>query len=190
MYPVKTKKDIQVLAPMYRCPAGINELNEEIQELVNPGREEDTLIHNAQKFRVDDKVIQLVNRSEKNIMNGDIGIITNLIFRDGEYKGVTVLFDTLEIDYTLEELDDLKLAYAISIHKSQGSEFELVIMPVSSSYKRMLYKKLIYTAVTRAKKRLIIIGEPNAFMYGIRNNNEITRKTSLLEKLLNNLNKK
>ena len=180
------KKDIQVLAPMYRCPAGINELNEEIQELVNPGREEDTLIHNAQKFRVDDKVIQLVNRSEKNIMNGDIGIITNLIFRDGEYKGVTVLFDTLEIDYTLEELDDLKLAYAISIHKSQGSEFDMVIMPFTNSYFYMLKRKLIYTGITRAKKNLVLIGDIKSLQMGI-SKIEVNRKTILKEKIRENI---
>ena len=176
------KKDIQVLAPMYRCPAGINELNEEIQELVNPGREEDTLIHNAQKFRVDDKVIQLVNRSEKNIMNGDIGIITNLIFRDGEYKGVSVAFDTLEVDYTLDELDDLKLAYAISIHKSQGSEFDIVIMPFTNSYFYMLKRKLIYTGLTRAKKNLVLIGDIKSLQMGI-SKIEINRKTILKEKI-------
>ncbi len=176
------KKDIQVLAPMYRCPAGINELNEEIQELVNPGRKEDTLIHNAQKFRVDDKVIQLVNRSEKNIMNGDIGIITNLIFRDGEYKGVSVAFDTLEVDYSLDELDDLKLAYAISIHKSQGSEFDIVIMPFTNSYFYMLKRKLIYTGLTRAKKNLVLIGDIKSLQMGI-SKIEINRKTILKEKI-------
>lgn len=180
------KKDIQVLAPMYRCPSGINELNEAIQELVNPAREEDTLIHNAQKFRVDDKVIQLVNRSEKNIMNGDIGIITNLIYRDGEYKGVTVLFDLVEVDYTLEELDDLKLAYAISIHKAQGSEFDLVIMPFTNSYFYMLKRKLIYTGLTRAKKNLVLIGDIKSLQMGI-SKIETNRKTILKEKIRENI---
>lgn len=180
------KKDIQVLAPMYRCPSGINELNEEIQAIVNPGREEDTLVHNSQKFRVDDKVIQLVNRSEKNIMNGDIGIITNLTFRDGEYKGVTVAFDTLQVDYTLEELDDLKLAYAISIHKSQGSEFDLVIMPFTNSYYYMLKRKLIYTGITRAKKNLVLIGDIKSLQMGI-SKIEINRKTILKEKIRENI---
>ena len=176
------KKDIQVLAPMYRCQAGINELNERIQELVNPGMDEDTLIHNTQKFRVDDKVIQLVNRSEKNIMNGDIGIITNLTFRDGEYKGVTVAYDTVEVDYSLEELDDLKLAYAISIHKSQGSEFDMVIMPFTNSYFYMLKRKLIYTGMTRAKKNLVLIGDIKSLQQGI-TKIEINRKTILREKI-------
>ena len=103
---------------------------------------------------------------------------------------MTIDYDTNIVTYTSKDFNKFKHGFIISIHKSQGSEFELVIIPVSSSYKRMLYKKLIYTAVTRAKKRLIIIGEPMAFMYGIRNNNEIQRKTGLLEKMLNNLNKK
>lgn len=176
------KKDIQVLAPMYRCPAGINELNERIQEIVNPGREEDTLVHNSQAFRIDDKVIQLVNRSEKNIMNGDIGIISNLIFRDGEYKGVTVTFDFGDVDYTLDEMDDLKLAYAISIHKSQGSEFDIVIMPFTNSYFYMLKRKLIYTGITRAKKNLVLIGDVKSLQMGI-SKIEINRKTILCNKI-------
>ena len=176
------KKDIQVLAPMYRCPIGINELNDHIQEIVNPGREEDTLVHNSQNFRVDDKVIQLVNRSEKNIMNGDIGIISNLIFRDGEYKGVTVSFDFGDVDYTIDEMEDLKLAYAISIHKSQGSEFDIVIMPFTNSYFYMLKRKLIYTGLTRAKKNLVLIGDVKSLQMGI-SKIEINRKTILCTKI-------
>lgn len=176
------KKDIQVLAPMYRCPIGINELNDHIQEIVNPGREEDTLVYNSQNFRVDDKVIQLVNRSEKNIMNGDIGIISNLIFRDGEYKGVTVSFDFGDVDYTIDEMEDLKLAYAISIHKSQGSEFDIVIMPFTNSYFYMLKRKLIYTGLTRAKKNLVLIGDVKSLQMGI-SKIEINRKTILCTKI-------
>ncbi|MBQ8293415.1 MAG: ATP-dependent RecD-like DNA helicase [Bacilli bacterium] len=176
------KKDIQVLAPMYRCPAGINELNERIQEVVNPSRDDDTFVHNSQKFRIGDKVIQLVNRSEKNVMNGDIGIISNLMFRDGEYKGVSVAFDFGEVDYTKDEMDDLKLAYAISIHKSQGSEFDIVIMPFTNSYFYMLKRKLIYTGITRAKKNLVLIGDVKSLQLGI-TKIEINRKTILCQKI-------
>lgn len=176
------KKDIQVLAPMYRCAAGINELNERIQEVVNPGCEEDTLTHHSQNFRINDKVIQLVNRSEKNIMNGDIGIISNLIFRDGEYKGVTVSYDLGKVDYTLDEMDDLKLAYAISIHKAQGSEFDIVIMPFTNSYFYMLKRKLIYTGITRAKKNLVLIGDIKSLQTGI-SKIEFNRKTILGTKI-------
>ena len=183
------KKDIQILAPMYRCPIGINELNEKIQEVVNPGRDEETLTHNSQFFRIDDKVIQLVNRSEKGVMNGDIGIISNLIFRDGEYKGVTVDFDFGSVDYTIEEMDDLKLAYAISIHKSQGSEFEIVIMPFTNSYRFMLKRKLIYTGLTRAKKNLVLIGDVNSLSRGI-TRLEDNRKTILVEKIRDSISPK
>lgn len=183
------KRDIQVLAPMYRCPIGINELNERIQEVVNPGREDETLTHNSQFFRVDDKVIQLVNRSEKGVMNGDIGIISNLIFRDGEYKGVSVLYDFGYVDYTIEEMDDLKLAYAISIHKSQGSEFDIVIMPFTNNYRFMLKRKLIYTGMTRAKKNLVLIGDINSLSRGIIRL-EDNRKTILIEKIRDSINPK
>ncbi len=176
------KKDIQVLAPMYRCKAGINELNERIQEIVNPSIPEETIIHNSQSFRLGDKVIQLVNRSEKNIMNGDIGIISNLIFRDGEYKGVSVTYDFGDVEYNIEEMDDLKLAYAISIHKSQGSEFDLVIMPFTNSYFYMLKRKLIYTGITRAKKNLVLIGDVKSLNLGI-SKIEINRKTILSTKI-------
>lgn len=183
------KRDIQVLAPMYRCPIGINELNERIQKVVNPGREDETLTHNSQFFRVDDKVIQLVNRSEKGVMNGDIGIISNLIFRDGEYKGVSVLYDFGYVDYTIEEMDDLKLAYAISIHKSQGSEFDIVIMPFTNNYRFMLKRKLIYTGMTRAKKNLVLIGDINSLSRGIIRL-EDNRKTILIEKIRDSINPK
>ena len=183
------KRDIQILAPMYRCPIGINELNERIQEVVNPGRENETLVHNSQSFRVDDKVIQLVNRSEKGVMNGDIGIISNLIFRDGEYKGVSVAFDFGYVDYTIEEMDDLKLAYAISIHKSQGSEFDIVIMPFTNNYRFMLKRKLIYTGMTRAKKNLVLIGDVNSLVRGI-SRLEDNRKTILIEKIRDSINPK
>ena len=183
------KKDIQILAPMYRCPIGINEINEKVQEVVNPGRLEETLTHNSQFFRIDDKVIQLVNRSEKGVMNGDIGIISNLIYRDGEYKGVTVDFDFGSVDYTIEEMDDLKLAYAISIHKSQGSEFEIVIMPFTNSYRFMLKRKLIYTGLTRAKKNLVLIGDVTSLSRGI-TRLEDNRKTILVEKIRDSISPK
>ena len=129
------------------------------QEILNPYREADGEIdHFSRKFRINDKVIQLVNRSDKQVMNGDIGIVNNFIYQSGKIKGLTVLFDIGAVDYTLEELSDLSHAYAISIHKAQGSEFEIVLIPISAEYNRMLKRKLIYTAITRAKKSLMLIG--------------------------------
>jgi len=178
-------RDIQVLIPMYRGEVGINEFNRSIQEELNPHRiGEDEISHLGRKFRIDDKVLQLVNRSEKAVMNGDIGTIIGFLRKEGEPKGIKVLFDFGAVEYTLDELEDLNHAYAISVHKSQGSEFELVIMPISSKHFIMLKKKLIYTAVTRAKKSLLMIGNVQALNRGIRFVEE-GRQTTLKEKIRN-----
>ena len=185
-------KRVQLMAPMYAGVNGIDNINKVLQDVFNPtdiGKRE--LRVGDVTYRENDKVLQLVNDPDNNVFNGDIGIIKNI-----EYKGksgsaeITIDYYGNKVIYKQKDFNKFKHGFIISIHKSQGSEFELVIIPVSSSYRRMLYKKLIYTAVTRAKKRLIIIGEANSFMYGVRNNSEVVRKTNLLEKLYNNLNKK
>ena len=185
-------KRVQLMAPMYAGVNGIDNINKVLQDVFNPIQlEKRELRVGDVTYRENDKILQLVNDPDNNVFNGDIGIIKNI-----EYKGksgsaeITIDYYGNKVIYKQKDFNKFKHGFIISIHKSQGSEFELVIIPVSSSYRRMLYKKLIYTAVTRAKKRLIIIGEANAFMYGVRNNNEIVRKTNLLEKLYNNLNKK
>jgi len=185
-------KRVQIMAPMYAGVNGIDNINKVLQDVFNPIELDKRELRLGDiTYRENDKVLQLVNDPDNNVFNGDIGIIKNI-----EYKGksgsqeITIDYYGNLVTYKQKEFNKFKHGYIISIHKSQGSEFELVIMPVSSSYKRMLYKKLIYTGITRAKKRLILIGEPGAFMYGVRNNNEIVRKTNLLEKMLNTLNKK
>jgi len=178
-------RDIQVLIPMYRGEVGINAINDQIQALVNPlahGSKEE-IKYNGQIFRVNDKVIQLVNRSEKNVMNGDIGIIMNYLYKDKAINGVNVLFDTGFVEYTWEEMEDLKLAYAISVHKSQGSEFDTVIVPFVTEHRFMLRRKLIYTAVTRAKKHLVMLGNLQRLYYGI-NRIEDPRQTILAQKIV------
>ena len=184
-------KRVQLMAPMYAGVNGIDNINKVLQDVFNPVElNKKEIKYGDVTYRENDKVLQLVNDPDNNVFNGDVGVIKKI-----DYKGksgkveITIDYDSTLVTYTLKDFNKFKHGFIISIHKSQGSEFELVIMPVSSSYKRMLYKKLIYTGVTRAKKRLIIIGEPMSFMYGIRNNNEIVRKTGLLEKLLNCLNK-
>jgi len=185
-------KRVQIMAPMYAGVNGIDNINKVLQDVFNPVElDKKELRLGDVTYRENDKVLQLVNDPDNNVFNGDIGVIKNI-----NYKGksgtseITIDYYGNLVTYKQKEFNKFKHGYIISIHKSQGSEFELVIMPISSSYKRMLYKKLIYTGITRAKKRLILIGEPQAFMYGIKNNNEVVRKTNLLEKLLNNLNKK
>ena len=185
-------KRVQLMAPMYAGVNGIDNINKVLQDVFNPVElNKKEIKYGEVTYRENDKVLQLVNDPDNNVFNGDIGVIKNINYKGKSDKPeITIDYDSTLVTYTLKDFNKFKHGFIISIHKSQGSEFELVIMPVSSSYKRMLYKKLIYTAVTRAKRKLIIIGEPMAFMYGIRNNNEYSRKTGLLEKLLNYLNKK
>lgn len=155
-------KDIQILIPMYRGMVGIDEVNKEIQNLVNPKKDIENfeINHFSKTYRVNDKIIQLINRPEKGIMNGDIGYIASLnTNEDGEVIGISAVFDDVKVDYTKEELEEITLAYAITIHKAQGSEFNVVIMPISSMYYPMLKRKLIYTGITRAKEKLIMLGD-------------------------------
>lgn len=178
-------EDIQILAPMYKGNVGIDQINLNLQNLINPKSDVKKEIQFGNKiFRQGDKVIQLVNRPQDFVMNGDIGFVTHVFPEDNEdHVKLIVSFDDLEVKYTETELDQLSLAYCISIHKSQGSEFPIVIVVISKSYSIMLQKKLIYTAVTRAKKSLILLGDPYAFINAIRNNQIIQRQTSLQNRL-------
>ena len=127
---------------------------------------------------------------EENIYNGDIGVIKCINYANSSKSGkneIIIDFDGNLVSFTPKDFSKFKHGYIISIHKSQGSEFELVVMPICNSYKRMLYRKLIYTGITRAKKKLILLGDAMAFKYSVMNNNEYIRKTSLLEKITNNL---
>lgn len=180
-------KRVQIMAPMYASINGIDNLNIELQEVFNPqDNSKNEIKYGDVIYRENDKILQLVNMPEENIYNGDIGIIKNIIKQDKKYE-IYIDFDGNLVKYTAKDLNKIKHGYVITIHKSQGSEFELVIIPVCSNYKRMLYRKLIYTAITRAKKKLILIGEVDAFVYCINNNNEKIRKTSLKEELVNNI---
>lgn len=176
--------DIQILVPMYKGSVGIDAFNHHMQEHFNPLTKSNPkqIKLGTKCFRVYDKVIQLNNRSEKNVMNGDIGYIVSIDMEDNIYSGLSVRFPFGDVKYEMDELDDLSLAYAISIHKAQGSEFKLVIVPFSFKYYIMLKKKLIYTAITRAKKYLIMIGNTDAIRKGIINVEE-KRKTKLQERI-------
>lgn len=180
-------KRVQMMAPMYAGINGIDHLNQELQKIFNP---EDSLKNelkiNDVIFREQDKVLQLVNMPENNVYNGDIGIIKSITKVDKKTL-VYVDFDGNLVEYASKDLNKLKHGYVISIHKSQGSEFELVVLPICHSYQRMLYRKLIYTAVTRAKRKLILIGEPQSFVYSVHHQEEMVRKTTLKEKLVNNI---
>ena len=134
-----------------------------------------------------DKIINLVNNVEENIFNGDIGYISE-INKSKPSEFMKIDFYGNKVTFKREEIQTIKHAYAMSIHKSQGSEFDHVILPVSNEYMRMLYNKLIYTGISRAKKSLVIIGDMRAFVYGVNNNYSKERKTSLVELIMNNFN--
>lgn len=181
-------RDLQVLAPIYRSQAGINIINKTLQELINPpDRKKRELKFMESVFRIGDKVIQLVNQPEDGVYNGDIGEVV-AIFKATENtekkEQLVVAFEEKEVVYERPDYGNLMHAYCISIHKSQGSEFPNVILPVAFSYTRMLKKNLLYTAITRSKQTLIICGESEAFMRGIRTVDTNSRYTSLKEKLL------
>lgn len=178
--------DIQILAPMYRGQAGIDRLNELAQQAYNPpanGKQE--VDFRGLTFRVGDKVLQLVNAPEKNIFNGDIGQITAI--ESGKTVGkknesITVDFDGNEVSYSRMEWNQLRLAYCISIHKAQGSQFKIVLLPIVQQFSRMLQRNLLYTAITRAAEKLVLIGEPYAVVTSVKNE-AVNRKTSLVDRL-------
>ena len=184
-----TDKDIQILAPMYKGINGIDNLNNQLRDLFNPPSKKKKEIRVGENiFRVGDKVLQLVNDPDKGIYNGDIGYIENIFSYDNSKAlNVNIDFDGNLVTLTVSEMLNVKLAYAISIHKAQGSEFINVIMPVVKNYYKMLYNKLIYTGVSRAKKSLILIGEVNSFLMAVNNDYSMNRKTSLKEQLLANI---
>ena len=184
-----SSRDIQVLAPMYRGPAGIDRLNLLVQEIFNPNPDgtRKELSFGDVKYRIGDKVLQLVNQPESNVFNGDIGEIVSIFYsKENTEKQdmIIVSFDGIEVTYTRNDLNQITHAYCCSVHKSQGSEFPIVIMPVSRSYYRMLRRKLIYTAITRSKQFLILCGEEDALRMGVERADEENRQTTLREHLL------
>lgn len=186
-------KRVQVLAPMYKGENGIDLLNKELQDIFNPIDEHKREIKYGDIiFRENDKILQLVNMPDENVFNGDIGVIKYIKYGNTSKSGkneIYVDYDGNVVKYTPKDFVKIKHGFIISIHKSQGSEFEVVILPVSKTYYRMLYKKLIYTAVTRAKRKLIIIGEPKTFASAVVNDNEYKRNSNLLEKMTYRFNK-
>lgn len=178
-------RDIQVLAPMYRGSAGIDHINSLMQELLNP-LETEALSFQALdcQYRNGDKVIHLVNDAESNVFNGDIGYITDLLpakYTESKQDELTIQFDGNELVYPRNEWYKIRLAYAMSIHKSQGSEFPVVILPLTNQSRRMLQRNLIYTAITRSKNKLILLGEYTAFHFATQNTGT-ARKTYLIER--------
>ena len=173
-YHINALQDIQVLTPMQRGICGASNLNQVLQKTLNP--ETSSLKHGGVEYRLHDRVMQIRNNYEKEIFNGDIGIITRV---DLEEHELTVTFDDRLIGYDITELDELTLAYAATVHKAQGSEYPVVIVPITMSHYVMLQRNLLYTAVTRAKKILVLVGQKKALSYAIHNETTSVRNTRL-----------
>ncbi|WP_395378825.1 ATP-dependent RecD-like DNA helicase [Fructilactobacillus frigidiflavus] len=181
--------DVQVLAPMYRGEVGIDRLNNDVQSIMNPskGKQQKEVEYQNLKYRIGDKVLQLVNAPEDNVFNGDIGKVVGIDINKDQKKyldKLIIAFDQTEVSYTRKDWNQLTLAYCTSIHKAQGSEFKMVILPIVPQYRRMLERNLLYTAVTRASQKLIMVGDPNSFAESIAHISS-NRKTSLRERLEN-----
>jgi exodeoxyribonuclease V alpha subunit len=174
-------RDIQVMSPMNRGSLGVHELNTRLQAELNPRNNEEQFVEKfGSQFRVRDKVIQTVNDYDKEVFNGDIGQIVKV---DTFAREVIVKFEQREVAYDFGELDELSLAYAITIHKAQGSECPAVVVPLATQHYLLLQRNLLYTAVTRGKKLVVIVGQGKALAMAVRNNQTERRFSGLLARL-------
>ena len=178
-YHVDPLQDIQVLTPMQRGECGAVNLNQVLQEAMNPSKI--FLRRGGTQYRLKDKVMQIRNDYDKEVFNGDIGTITKV---DVEERELTVLFEEREVVYDVTELDELALAYAVTIHKSQGSEYPAVVIPVHSGPRMLMTRNLIYTAVTRAKACVCLVGIPEVFQAMVDNEVEQKRYSGLKDRIL------
>lgn len=179
-------KNFQILAPMYKTKCGIDMINQRLQVIFNPkDRSKKEIVVGDVIFREGDKVIELTNMPDENIYNGDIGIISQIITQPA--KKIIIDFDGNEVTFTAANFNKFRLAYAISIHKAQGSEFDVVVMPVVQGYRKMLYRKLVYTGITRSKKMLYLIGDKSALRQAVNNTSSDVRRTTIKEFLENGI---
>jgi len=178
-YKFNSIDDIQVLSPMHKGVTGASNLNYELQEALNPGGLE--LARGGRVFRVNDKVMQVRNNYDKDVYNGDIGRVVDIDFEEQELK---VLYDTGMVSYDFSELDEIYLSYAISVHKSQGSEYKAVIIPLLPQHYFLLQRNLLYTAVTRGKRLVILVGTKKAIGMALSNNKVQERYTLLKWRLV------
>jgi exodeoxyribonuclease V alpha subunit len=170
--------DIQVLAPMHRGDLGAGQLNHLLQEALTPGAEE--LRSGARLFRTGDRVMQLRNDYDKEVWNGDVGRVLRASAADGE---LCVRFDDREVRFGADELDELSLAYAATIHKAQGSEYPAVVVPVHTQHYVMLQRNLLYTAITRGKRLVVLVGSRKALALAVRNADLAARCSRLAHRL-------
>jgi exodeoxyribonuclease V alpha subunit len=176
-FSINPQTDLQVLAPLHRGVGGIGNLNDQIRNSVNPNGA--THVMGSMLFREGDKVIQSRNNYDKDVFNGDLGIIQKVDSINGVLE---IDFEGRLIKYERMEVTDLQPAYAISVHKSQGSEYPVVIFPILKQHFMMLQRNLVYTGLTRAKKKVVFVGDPAAYAMAIRNDKTLTRQTDLIRK--------
>lgn len=183
-YHLNPMTDIQVLAPMYKGPLGVTILNEELQAQLNPTSSAQ-VEWAGRTIRVGDKVMQVRNNYDKGVFNGDVGWVRNINTEDSCLK-VEFLEEAgpLLVKYEFHELDELMLAYAVTVHKSQGSEYPAIVLPLTTSHAMLLQRNLLYTAITRAKRLCVLVGQPRALEIAVRNNRVARRNTGLAERLL------
>lgn len=181
------EKDIQVLAPMYGGVAGIDALNHALQMMINPpANEKRELRVGYRVFREEDKVLQLKNQPEDDVYNGDIGHIVEIIYKAEDIHHVNrivVQFDDALVEYTGEQLYNITHAYCISIHKAQGSEYPIVIMPLVKEYRHMLKRRLLYTGITRAKRSLVLLGQKEALQSAAQTKDTSLRNSTLTQRI-------
>jgi exodeoxyribonuclease V alpha subunit len=175
-------RDLQVLCPMNRGSLGAREMNLALQNALNPARPGEPVVEKfGWHFRLRDKVIQTQNDYDKEVFNGDIGQIRKI---DPDERELMVQFENREVVYDFGELDELSLAYAITIHKSQGSEFPVIIVPLAMQQYMLLQRNLVYTAITRGKKMVLLVGQKKALGHAVRNGQTNERFSGLLGRLL------
>jgi len=183
-----SKTSIQVLAPKYGGVAGVDALNVALQKAINPASEYKRELQVGYRlFREQDKILQLKNQPDDYVFNGDIGILVEIIYPEESETNqprMIVDFEGVFVEYGPDTFSHITHAYCISVHKAQGSEYPIIIMPIVKEYGMMLQKRLIYTGITRAKKSLVLLGEPEAFMYGIQAQDFYVRKTTLQQRML------
>jgi exodeoxyribonuclease V alpha subunit len=172
--------DVQILTPMNRGTVGASNLNLELQKALNPG--EEGVMRGGRSFRINDKVMQIRNNYDKDVYNGDIGRISRI---DRENQEVTIIFDGRAVSYDYPDLDEIVLAYAVSVHKSQGSEYPCVVIPLLTQHYVLLQRNLLYTAVTRGRKLVIVVGSKKAMAIAVKNDKPQNRYTFLKERLSN-----
>jgi exodeoxyribonuclease V alpha subunit len=171
-------RDIQVLTPMHRGALGTIGLNQRLQQALNPDAE--TVLIGGRRLKPGDKVMQLKNDYEKEVFNGEIGTIARIDAAAGSF---VVQYEESRATYEFSEADRIGLAYAVSVHKSQGSEYPAVVIALSRQHRPMLQRNLIYTAVTRARERVILVGSRQALHTAVRNDRSARRRTGLAERL-------